>query len=254
MHMGGNLLLLKSLVKDSIEMIEDCARCSPNGSQTIVAFSGGKDSIVLLDLVRRAQIKHRVVYNVTTLDPPELVRHIKKYYPDTEFSRPPFTPEQLVRKKRFLPTRRSRYCCDYLKEQKSPPDSTTFLGVRKEESATRRGRQPIVVNTRGRLEVHPILEWASDEIWAYIEDRGLPYCSLYDEGWKRLGCVGCPIISKKKRATELARWPHIEMRWRKMADISFPLLYERHKAGIYRGKWKDEWVDGESLFEWWMSI
>jgi len=47
-----------------------------------------------------------------------------------------------------------------------------------------------------RFMVAPIFDWTDEDVWAYIRDRNLPYCSLYDEGFKRLGCIGCPMASK----------------------------------------------------------
>ena len=82
-----------------------------------VAFSGGKDSQVVLDLVRRSGCRYDAHYNCTTVDPPELVRFIRAEYPEVEWHRPDLSMWQLIVKKRFPPTRFRRYCCEYLKER-----------------------------------------------------------------------------------------------------------------------------------------
>ena len=75
---------------DRIQMFEGAAiSMSPDGYY--VAFSGGKDSIVMLDLVRRAKVRHTVNYHITTVDPPELVYYIRKNYPGIRWNRPLYT-------------------------------------------------------------------------------------------------------------------------------------------------------------------
>ena len=46
----------------------------------------------------------------------------------------------------------------------------------------------------------PIFHWLEWEVWEYIENNSLPYCSLYDEGFSRLGCVICPFICGKNQS------------------------------------------------------
>jgi len=83
-----------------------------------VAFSGGKDSCVVLDLCKRAGVKYDAHYNLTTVDPPELIQFIKQYHPDVWETRtkPKKSMWQLIVEKRMPPTRIMRYCCDILKE------------------------------------------------------------------------------------------------------------------------------------------
>ena len=82
-----------------------------------LAFSGGKDSQVIYELCKMAGVKFRPVMQVTTLDPPELMRFIRKNYPDVIMERPEINFYNLIIRKMALPTRHMRFCCAYLKEQ-----------------------------------------------------------------------------------------------------------------------------------------
>lgn len=53
-----------------------------------VAFSGGKDSCVILDLVKRAKVKFDAHLNITTVDPPEVLRFVKQQYPEVIMEKP----------------------------------------------------------------------------------------------------------------------------------------------------------------------
>ena len=55
--------------------------------------------------------------------------------------------------------------------------------------------------------VNPIIDWTTAEVWEFLKEYNIPYCSLYDEGFKRLGCIGCPMGSKEQRLREFERWP-----------------------------------------------
>jgi phosphoadenosine phosphosulfate reductase len=80
-----------------------------------LAFSGGKDSQTVYHLLKMAGVKFDAHFNLTTVDPPELVRFVKQNYPDVEIIRPPRTMWQLI-VSNGPPTRIFRFCCRELKE------------------------------------------------------------------------------------------------------------------------------------------
>nr|WP_235342654.1 hypothetical protein [Bacteroides pyogenes] len=109
-----------------------------------VAFSGGKDSQVLLALVEMAGVKHHAEMQVTTVDSPNLMKFVRGNYPQVKLNLPELNMRQLIVKKKMLPTRQARFCCACLKEQ-AGAGTCTCLGIRKAESTKRAKRHPIEV-------------------------------------------------------------------------------------------------------------
>lgn len=174
----------------------------------LVAFSGGKDSMVVLDLVKRAGVVHEAHYSNPGIDPPELVKFIREYYPEViEYKAPPFF--MLMRKPRYgFPYRNVRWCCTTQKKNVGP-NGKCITGIRSDESSGRklRGRIVIYEDNPGKENYNPIFAWKERDVWDYIRHYEMPYCGLYDEGWDRLGCIVCPMISPSMKAKNIARWP-----------------------------------------------
>lgn len=170
----------------------------------ILAFSGGKDSIVLKDLAIKSGVKFRAVYNITTVDPPELLRYINRYHGDVERSKPDMNMWQLIEKNSGPPLRQQRYCCRVLKEG-NIEKGFVLTGIRWQESNQRSNRKYVEGCYKNPMirYLHPIIDWSEADIWQHIKTQRLPYCSLYDEGWKRIGCVLCPM-SDQQREREMA--------------------------------------------------
>jgi len=227
---------------------------SPDGYY--VAFSGGKDSIVLLDLIRRADVKHTVHIHMTSVDPPELIKFVRNNYPGITWERPPYTMWQLIVKKMMPPTRIVRFCCEYLKEG-GGDGRMVATGIRWAESNKRRQRRMVeqCQKSSSKIFLNPIIEWKDEDVWEYIHSRNLSYCSLYDEGFKRLGCVGCPM-SGDKRYEEFRRWPKFEAAY-KRSFAAAAAAANRAALGIEFGGTgrlaKLRWTDGEDMFRWWMK-
>ena len=117
-----------------------------------VAFSGGKDSIVILDLVRKAKVKHDVHFHKTSIDPPELLKYIRQYYPDIIWERPDRTMFQLIEQLHMMPTMFRRFCCSVLKECYGY-GRLCITGIRKAESRKRANRNMFEQDTVKKLQI-----------------------------------------------------------------------------------------------------
>jgi len=212
-----------------------------------LAFSGGKDSVVLKHLADRAGVKYDAHYNVTTIDPPELVRFIRKEHPAVKWERPEKAFLTRLVEKGF-PLRQARWCCEEYKE-KGGAGRVVLTGIRAAESV-RRGKRRMVetcMKEPSKRFVHPIIDWVELDVWKYIRKNDVAYCSLYDDGFKRLGCLFCPMSYHKQRQHEVRVYPRYAAAFRK----AFRSLYEkRKKAGA---KSVERWSSGDAMFDWWLS-
>lgn len=187
-----------------------------DGGPVEVAYSGGKDSDVILELARMSGIKCKAYYKNTTIDPPGTIAHVKAA--GAEIVQPKRSFFQIVRSKGF-PSSRSRFCCEELKEYRIL--DRVVLGIRREESRKRaeRYKEPEVCRVYpggSRVRQYlPILDWTLDDIAEFAECRGLRFSSVYyrEDGTldltRRVGCIGCPLASAGKRVREYLRYPGI---------------------------------------------
>ena len=75
--------------------------------------------------------------------------------------------------------------------------------------------------------INPIIDWTDAEVWEFIKEYKVPYCCLYDEGFKRLGCIGCPMGTVEHRRYEFERWP----KYKELYLKAFEKMVERHGGG-----------------------
>lgn len=172
-----------------------------------VAYSGGKDSDVILQLAKEAGIRYRAIYKNTTIDPPGTIAHVKRM--GVEIRRPKRSFFQIIAQK-GLPNRFTRFCCSELKEYKIL--DKCIIGVRKEESAKRNTlyNEPTACHWYGKKteknhveHIYPILDWTSEDVLAFIMDRKIQLAPVYYESG------GGKSIYRNALAAWDALWPRI---------------------------------------------
>lgn len=250
--------------------IERIKQIEPRGGSWWLAFSGGKDSCVIKALCDMAGVKYDAHYRVTTVDPPELVQFIKDQHPDVKFEYArypdgkPVTMWNLIPKKKMPPTRFARYCCEYLKEG-GGEDRDKITGVRWAESNRRKAKRSGLEVRKGNAKwanadrekldpdnmdedmvrfcmqskgfiLNPIIDWTDDEVWEFIHRYNIPYCHLYDEGFTRLGCIGCPMATTKEREKEFERYPKFKEAYIRAFDR---MIENEKEGGTTKGEWRD---------------
>ena len=198
--------------------------------------------------------------NLTSVDPPEVIRFVKKCYPDVELVKPKESIYSIAIRRKILPTMRVRWCCAEFKES-AGAGKVTLIGIRHEESSRRAKRNEVEISSRkfsGTLDgleeyrqeqkakkarkksqkdgvnimnadreqtlgcihgkesllISPIIHWTERDVWEFLNQVvQVAHCKLYDEGWKRLGCICCPMSSAKHKRMEELRWPHVKKNW-----------------------------------------
>ena len=234
-------------IKLAIELLQHYEKIAKNRGCGCfyLAFSGGKDSIVIKKLADMAGVKYDAHYNLTTIDPPELVHFIKREYPDVRIDRPnePFLSRLVYM---GFPMRQGRWCCKEYKER-GGEGRFVITGVRKAESVKRRNRRSFeICRSHFKFYVNPIIEWSDQDVWDFIHKYKIKYCKLYDEGWKRIGCLFCPFASKKERKMHAERYPIIKNNFIR----AFERLWDKKTS---EGKYRYfDWKSGEEMFWWWI--
>lgn len=245
----------------------------------MLTYSGGKDSEVCLELAKRAGISFEVIHSLTTADAPETVRHVRKKFHELElagvkcsiaypkYKGEPVSLWSLIPQKLMPPTRAVRYCCSALKER-TAPHRVVIIGVRREESSARKDSAvaEIVGSTRkqkqsfdwdngderviapcqqkAKIKIHPIVDWTNADVWAYLRDAKVEVNPVYEMGFSRCGCIGCPMAGKI-RYQEFRTWPAYERLYRR----AFERMLEARKAA---GK-PVKWHNADEVFRWWME-
>ncbi len=230
--------------KDKVEVAIEFIQAFEPVVGYYLAFSGGKDSTVIYDLTIKAGVKFDAHYCVSPIDPPEIHSFIRENYPEVAWDYHARGFWGLVHKK-GLPMRQARWCCEYIKEA-GGKNRFIIVGNRRDEGTIRRHQQCFEKGYKyNKYFVRPILEWNTAEVWEYLNEYSLSYCSLYDQGFKRLGCVLCPFSRDIEKEKE--HFPKIVRLWRLACDH----IIERRLAS---GKqYKHKFQTGQELFDWWIS-
>lgn len=154
--------MAKASIEESVRLLRELE--PPDGY--FGCFSGGKDSGAMKHLTETAGVSVRWHYNVTTIDPPELVYFIRKYHQDVQWLHNKHGPFFRRMVKKGFPTRRNRWCCAEYKEAANPVGEHLLLGVRAAESPRRASvwSETTWHKRTKTYAVLPILRWSDAQL------------------------------------------------------------------------------------------
>jgi phosphoadenosine phosphosulfate reductase len=241
-----------------------------------VAFSGGKDSQVLLALMELSGCKFKAHMQVTSVDPPQLMKFVRDNYAQVQLHLPRKNMYKLIIEKGILPMRDVRFCCERLKEV-GGIGTCTCTGIRAAESVRRAKRSAIetvkrkrqftsiegcelhkstqsdlfeiqtdtvvsCVGGKDKILISPVFRWSNADVWNFIRGNQMEYCGLYNMGFHRIGCLFCPMASPHEKMQEYRMF-------RRFAEkIYIPAINVLREKGKY-----SEFASSEDVFLWWIS-
>ena len=265
-----NHTILEALVQDTIKKVFNIyISYRKNVDIFYVAFSGGKDSVVALDIVQRAlpHNEFKVVFGNTDMEFPtttELVQKLSRKCSDEgiEFLE---AASNMTSKESWNifgpPARKVRWCCTV---HKTAPvinmlsdkfangklRCVMITGVRGDESVSRSGYDEMSMGKKmaGQYSFHPILEWSSAEIYLYIYSQGLLLNDAYKYGFNRVGCIMCPNSSEKHEYIKRQCFPELvdEYCERITQNSAKDLSGDNAKIFLETGGWKSR-LSGREL-------
>ena len=208
---------LQVKVDRAVKLIQSAGKIAQEHGQPVeICYSGGKDSDVILELAKMACINYRAIYKNTTIDPPGTIAHARSM--GVEIMQPKESFREIMENK-GMPNRWRRFCCGILKEYKVL--DYAVIGIRRDDSRARSERyhEPEVCRVYNKskdIKVRqylPILDWTASDVAQFLTERGVKCHSLYyDEQGnfhpeRRLGCMCCPLQSRKKRVQSFKEHP-----------------------------------------------
>lgn len=220
-----------------------------------LAFSGGKDSQCLYHVAQLAGVRFKAHFSPTSVDPPQLIRFIKRNYPDVEFRHIEQSIYDVAVKMGILPTMTVRWCCSIFKET-AGAGKVTLIGIRHAESVKRSKRNEVeitghkfsgdldgfnnwskeqiekkfkgvnhdqfsidketevkCISGKDTIAISPIINWDDRDVWDFLNGMDIEHCELYDAGYKRIGCILCPMSSRKGKVRDIHDFPHVKEKW-----------------------------------------
>lgn len=256
---------LRCKLEHSVQLIRKAERLAMNYDPDdgyFLAFSGGKDSQALYHVAVLGGVKFKAHMNLTSVDPPEVIRFVKKQYPDVALTKPKDSIYNIAVKMGILPTMRTRWCCQEFKEM-AGAGKVTLIGIRKQESTRRAKRKEVEISNH---KFQGTLEQLDDYREEQNEKRrkkrsqkrdGVNITNATDE--KTLGCIHGKeslLISPIIDWTESDVWeflnnvvcvPHCELYdqgWHRIGCINCPMASHKQKL-IENERWphvKRNWI------------
>ncbi len=95
---------------------------------------------------------------------------------------------------------------------------------------------------KDKILISPIINWTERDVWEFLNSNNIPHCSMYDEGYKRIGCILCPMSNRKQKIRDCKRFPHVRHKWIQTIQKLIDEGYINHN-----------FQEAEFGFNWWIS-
>jgi phosphoadenosine phosphosulfate reductase len=241
--------------QEAITFIKDVVELYPK-RRPVISFSGGKDSLVVSYIVRKAlgidSILH--MFGNTTMEYPDTIEYVTRYREDNKDI--PFIENSSFHSffdmSRLIgpPSRLFAWCCSVFKSApiagmvnqiRGEHGIISFEGIRRRESVRRNNRGEIYTNKKivHQLSAYPILNWKEVEVWLFILAKGLSVNKAYEKGFSRVGCMYCPnnasyneYLIKSYYEKQYKEWHSFLLKYAKKSGKADPIAY------VESGAWK----------------
>jgi phosphoadenosine phosphosulfate reductase len=230
----GNSEILHEIEREAITFVENTAQ--EYNLPIVVAFSGGKDSLAVLLLVKKALLNqsYHIIFINTGIEFPETVDNV--YSTATHYDLQNQLLVKNVEKDQFFRVlqlygfvaRDYRVCCKTVKlgptsqliEEHFPEGCLSYIGQRRYESHRRSASGRIWKNpwVPKQVGASPIHNWTAMMIWLYIFSENAPYNPLYEAGFERIGCMFCPASTMRELTIIADKCPSEWQRWESHAE------------------------------------
>lgn len=183
--------VLQKKVQYSVDLLrkaEKLAKAYDPDNGYYLAFSGGKDSQALYHVAKLAGVKFKAHMNFTSVDPADVIRFVRREYPDVHTIPPKDSIYNIAIRKRFLPTRRVRWCCQEFKEA-AGAGKVTLIGIRHAESFRRSKRNEVEINNRKYSGDLDGLDDYRKEYFSKPRNKAKAVTIVNAEGEQTIGCI-----------------------------------------------------------------
>lgn len=185
--LASSLSIEDQLLTDILLKIDSKAR--------IFFIDTGRHFQSTYDLMERTMRRYHFKYEVYTPESQDLEPLIREYGPNL------FYQSVDLRKK----------CCEIRKVKPLKRVLATvdgwICGLRREQSVTRENINIFEWDyVHSIYKINPIAFWTEDMVWDYIKKENIPYNSLYDKGFRSIGCQPCTRAVKPGEDVRSGRW------------------------------------------------
>lgn len=240
------------LEKESMELIKSSLEKYKH-HKPIILTSGGKDSVVTLSLTRKVADNILGMFNNTSLDCGDTIKHIHKIN-NVITTNPTEGFYQWRDRLNFIPTRFSRACCTIFKEGNMIANLNNddkhifFMGMRNQESAGRSGYVDEWHNDKWSdnwMGILPIRKWTEFDIWIYMMMNNLDVNTKYKKGYTRVGCaIACPFYTKSTWILDNYWYPKMRKRWMDIIKDDFVKNKKWTIMNCTKKEYEEAWSGG----------